>query len=502
MRHLVPGRRLSRVKARGVPSELRAAAKAMAGVLGWERVGVLRPETELYASDAGMSARDPGLVVWPDGTEEVAAVVRVCRDQGLPFTARGAGTGLSGGAVGLAGGVVISLARMDAILSVDVDNRCAWVQPGVVNLELSRRLAPHGYHFAPDPSSQAACTIGGNVANNSGGPHTLLHGSTSAHVLAVEVVLPDGEVVTLGSHAPDPPGYDLRGIFVGSEGMCGIATAVCVRLTANAPDRATLMARFATPLDASRATSGIIAAGVIPAALELMDGPMCTAVAAFLGTDDYPSDGSAVLLVEVEGMSAAVAEDVASIQGVLQGNGATAVRRAADDSERDRIWRGRKSAFGAVGRIAPNYYLHDCVVPRTVLPEVLEQVYAIARRHELDVVNVFHAGDGNLHPLLAFDATQPGVMERVKQAGVEIVELCVRVGGVLTGEHGVGLEKQSFMELLFTASDLDAQAKIPRAFDPEAISNPDKVFPRGSRCGDLRELPPDISSAQASGLWV
>jgi glycolate oxidase subunit GlcD len=495
-------RRLARKKRRAVPRELRGVAAALAARLGWDRVGTLDLERHLYAKDAGVAARSPALVVWPDDTDDVSHVVRTCRASGVPFTARGAGTGLSGGAVGLAEGVVVSLQRMNRVLEVDVENRCAWVEPGVVNLELSKFVAHLGLHFAPDPSSQPVCTVGGNVAENSGGPHCLLYGVTSSHVIAVETVLPSGEVVMLGGEAGEPSGYDLRGVFVGSEGMCGIATRICVRLTPNPLAVATMLASFASVSDASRATSAVIAAGIVPAALEMMDGPICRAVAAFLGTTDYPTDAEAVLLVEVDGMRAACEERAARVTEVLRASGAKLVKRAADDAERERFWRGRKSAFGAIGRIAPHYYLHDCVIPRTRLVDVLEAVYAVARKHDLTVVNVFHAGDGNLHPLLVFDGSLPGVRERVDRAGHEIVELCVRAGGTLTGEHGVGLEKREYMGLVFTEDDLDAQAKVPRAFDPDAIANPDKVFPRGSRCGDVREVHRAAHEASSLGLWV
>jgi glycolate oxidase subunit GlcD len=504
-----PGRRLRRAKRRGLPRHLRPLASDLAARLGWERVGALGLELQLYSKDAGVASRLPVLITWPETTDEVAAVVRACAARGARFTARGAGTGLSGGAVPAEGGVIIALQRMNEILEVDPANRCAWVQPGVVNLDLSNAVAVHGLHFAPDPSSQPVCTIGGNVAENSGGPHCLAYGVTSAHVLAAEVVLPDGEVVMLGSRSQEAAGYDLRGVFVGSEGMCGIATRICVRLTQNPPAVATMLASFSSVSDASRATSAVIAAGIVPAALEMMDGPICRAVAAFLRTSDYPSDAQAVLLVEVDGMPASVEDKAALVSDVLGDNGATEVKRARDAAERDRFWKGRKSAFGAIGRIQPHYYLHDCVIPRTKLVDVLDEVYAIARRHDLTVVNVFHAGDGNLHPLLVFDASEPGVRERVDEAGHEIVKLCVQAGGTLTGEHGVGLEKREYMPLVFTEDDLDAQAKIPRAFDPHARANPDKVFPRGSRCGDVREAQiasgersREADAAAAQGLWV
>src|ERR687898_814442 len=370
----------------------------------------------------------------------MAAAVHIARSHDRAFVARGSGTGLAGGAVPVGDPVVIVTTKMDRIQEVDPVDRVAWVQPGVINLDLTRALAPHGLHFAPDPSSQQACTIGGNVANNSGGPHCLAYGVTSAHILALEVVLPDGSVTLLGGLDPEPAGLDLRGAFVGSEGTLGIATRIAVRLTPDPPTVATL------------------------------------------------------LLVELDGLPAGVAAGVEQVRAVGMAHGARSVRVAADDTERALLWKGRKSAFGAVARLAPNYYLHDTVVPRTRLCEVLTEVYAIAERHDLGVMNVFHAGDGNLHPLLLFDAREPGVMDRVHAAGEEIVRVSLDAGGVLSGEHGIGLEKRDLMPLLFGADDLDAQARLREAFDPEGIANPTKILPAGSRCGDLQSVP--------EGVWV
>jgi glycolate oxidase len=450
-------------------------------------------ELGLYGRDASVLAGEAAVVCFPVTTDEVAAAVRVARGHGRPFVARGSGTGLAGGAVPVEGAVVIVTTKMDRILEVDSAERVAWVQPGVVNLDLTRALTPHGLHFAPDPSSQQACTIGGNVANNSGGPHCLAYGVTSAHVLALEIVLPDGSVCLLGGLDAEPAGLDLRGVFVGSEGTLGIATRIAVRLTPDPPAVATLLLDFATVDDAAETVSGIIAGGLLPAALEMMDRRITQAAEEFVHAG-YPTDAAAVLLVELDGLPAGVAAGVEQVRAVGLAHGARTVRVAADDAERALLWKGRKSAFGAVARLAPNYYLHDTVVPRTRLCEVLAQVYAIAERHDLGVMNVFHAGDGNLHPLLLFDAREPGVMERVHAAGEEIVQVSLDAGGVLSGEHGIGLEKRDLMPLLFGPDDLDAQARLREAFDPEGVANPTKILPAGSRCGDLQSVP--------QGVWV
>jgi glycolate oxidase len=460
-----------------------------------DRVRAQPTELALYQRDASMLAGEAAVVCFPTSTEEVAAAVGISRRHGRPVVPRGSGTGLAGGAVptGPVAPVVIVTTKMNRILSVDLAGRVAWVQPGVLNLDLSRAVASHGLHFAPDPSSQQSCTIGGNVANNSGGPHCLLHGVTTAHVLALEVVLADGSIVELGGLDPEPGGYDLRGAFVGSEGTMGIATAIAVRLTPLPPAVTTLLADFTSIEAAAQTVSGVIAAGIVPAALEMMDAVITGAVEAYVHAG-FPTDAAAVLLVEVEGLAAGVAAATEAITEIARSLGARTVRVATDPAERALLWKGRKSAFGAIARIQPNYYLHDTVVPRSQLVPVLTKVYEIAERHHLQMGNVFHAGDGNLHPLILFDKRQPGVMDRVLAAGKEIIEVCVAAGGMLTGEHGVGLEKRDYMGLVFTAEDLEAQGWLRSAFDPDEVCNPWKVLPSGARCGDLQDLPP--------GVWI
>jgi glycolate oxidase len=470
-----------------------ALAADLRAALAPDRVRTEGIELGLYGRDASVLSGSAAVVCFPLSTEEVAQTVQIARRHERPFVARGSGTGLAGGAVPVGDPVVIVTTKMDRILDVDPVDRVAWVEPGVINLDLTRALAPYRLHFAPDPSSQQACTIGGNVANNSGGPHCLAYGVTSAHVLALEVVLPDGSVTVLGGLDPEPAGLDLRGVFVGSEGTLGIATRIAVRLTPDPPAVATLLADFTSVDDAAETVSGIIAGGLLPAALEMMDQRITQAAEEFVHAG-YPTDAAAVLLVELDGLPAGVASGVDQVRSVALGHGARTVRVAADDQERALLWKGRKSAFGAVARLAPNYYLHDTVVPRTRLCEVLGEVYAIAERHALGVMNVFHAGDGNLHPLLLFDAREPGVMDRVHAAGEEIVRVSLDAGGVLSGEHGIGLEKRDLMPLLFGPDDLDAQARLREAFDPDGVANPTKILPSGSRCGDLQRVP--------EGVWV
>jgi len=461
--------------------------------VGRERASLEPLELALYARDAGVATGRAAAVCFPSSGREVAAAVRVARRHERPFVARGSGTGLAGGATPLDDPVVIVTTRMNRVLEIDAEARVAWVEPGVLNLDLSRAVAHLGLHYAPDPSSQQACTIGGNVGTNAGGPHCLAEGVTSAHVLAVDVVLADGTETRLGGLEPDAPGYDLRGCFVGSEGTMGIATRIAVRLTPDPPCVATMLCAFDSVESAAATVSGVIAAGVLPAALEMMDARITQAVEDFVGAG-YPRDAQAVLLVEVDGLPAGVAANVESISEIARSNGATSVRVAADDNERALLWKGRKSAFGAIARVAPDYYLHDAVVPRTRLVEVLRRVYAIAGAHNLIVMNVFHAGDGNLHPLLVFDRREAGVWDRVYAAGIEILEACLDAGGVLTGEHGVGLEKRDLMPRMFSAADLDAQACLRDAFDPDGVANPQKVLPRGSRCGELQRVP--------EGTWI
>ncbi|MBA3289408.1 MAG: FAD-binding protein [Acidimicrobiia bacterium] len=466
---------------------------ALRRALPSDRVRDGRTELSLYRRDASHMEGTAIAVCFPTSTEEVRACVEAAVRHDTPFVARGAGTGLAGGAVPPEGAVVISTMKMTRILGVDPVNRRAWVQPGVLNLDLSREVARHGLHFAPDPSSQQTCSIGGNVANNAGGPHCLSEGVTAAHIMALEVVLPDGQVALLGGEDPEPAGYDLRGAFVGSEGMLGIATAICVRLTPDPLAVCTMLFDFDAVVDGAATVSAVIAAGIVPAAMEMMDQLCLRAVEAYIGAG-LPVDAAVALLVEVVGLADGVAADTERITAIARDHGVRGVRIAADDVERALLWKGRKSAFGAIARIKPNYYLHDTVVPRRVLPAVLDQVYEITARHELLVLNVFHAGDGNLHPLIVYDAREPGVMDRVRAAGEEIVRVSVAAGGVLSGEHGIGLEKRDLMPLMFSAVDLAAQATLRAAFDPAGLANPGKVLPSPARCADVAAVP--------EGAWI
>ncbi len=466
----------------------------LVAVLDADRVLGEPLERFLFSKDAGVKRGVPPLVTVPQDAEEVAEVVRVAGRHGVPIVARGAGTGLAGGAVPTEESVMLVLTRLASVAEFDPMDRSVWVGPGVINLDLSRLTEPAGLHFAPDPSSQAACTIGGNVANNSGGPHCLAEGSTVNHVLEIELVLADGEVVRLGGPAPDPVGLDLRGVVVGSEGTLGVITGARVKLTPNPPDVRTLLIAFNSVEEAAAAVSDVIGAGVVPAALEMMDQGMTRAVENWLH-GGLPVEAAAVLIAEVAGLTEAVEAEAALIAEVARGNGATEVRLAQSEAERALIWKGRKAAFGAVAQTAPDYYLHDTVVPRTRLVEAMAGVYDIGRRHGLDMLNVFHAGDGNLHPLMTFDSEEPGATERVMAAAEELVALCVELGGVLSGEHGIGTEKRDLMPLLFTPHDLDAQARIKEAFDPSGRFNPEKVLPTGSRCFDFGRPVPE-------GAWI
>jgi glycolate oxidase len=465
----------------------------LAAILGADRVRVGAAELRLYRRDASNFDGEAAVVCFPKSAAEIQAVVQVCRRHETPYVARGSGTGLAGGATPLDGAVVISLTKMNQILSIDEQSRSAWVEPGVLNLDLTRAVAHLGLHFAPDPSSQQSCTIGGNVANNSGGPHCLADGVTSAHVLALEVVLPEGDIVVLGGEDPEPLGFDLRGAFVGSEGMFGIASRVCVRLTQNAPSVRTMLLDYDSVEAGAETVSAIIADGMVPAALEMMDA-LCTRAVEEYVHAGLPMDAAAILLVEVDGLPHGLEHEVERIIAIGRAHGARTVRVAQDEAERALLWKGRKTAFGAIARIKPNYYLHDTVVPRRKLPEVLNQVYEIAARHGLLVMNVFHAGDGNLHPLLVFDKRDPGVMEHVYAAGEEIVRASVAAGGVLSGEHGIGLEKRDYMPMMFAPADLAAQASMRAAFDPTGLANPTKVLPSAAACGDVQHVP--------EGAWV
>jgi glycolate oxidase len=469
----------------------------LTALLGADRVRTDSAHRALYARDASVfGGGSSGPVCYPTSAGEVQGIMRTAVTYDRAVVPRGAGTGLAGGAIPLGQPIVVVTTRMDRILDIDLDNRVAWVEPGVVNLDLSKHLQPLGFHFAPDPSSQQACTIGGNVANNSGGPHCLAYGVTSQHVLAVDVVLPDGDLVTLGGLDAEPDGYDLRGAFVGGEGTLGIATRIGVRITPNPPVVRTLLLAFEDIEGAANTVGAVIADGIVPAAMEVMDRRITVAVEHFVHAG-YPVDAGAVLLAEVDGLEAGTAIDAARVAEIGRAHGATSVRMAADEDERARLWKGRKTAFGAIAQIAPSYYLHDTVVPRSALAGVLESIYEIADRHRLTVVNVFHAGDGNLHPLLLFDTREPGVMERVHAAGREIVEVSLDAGGVLSGEHGIGVEKRDYMELSFSPQDLDHQNRLRRAFDPACRANPGKVLPTSHSCADIQAL-----ERAPAGVWV
>ena len=449
--------------------------------------GVLdRPEDlALYEYDGGMAHETPRAVVLPRTTAQVAAIVRLCNQADVAVVPRGAGTGLSGGSIARAGSIVLALVRMNRILEVDIPNQRAVVQPGVVNLELSNAVAAQGWYFAPDPSSQKACTIGGNVAENSGGPHTLAYGVTVNHVTGVEVVLPDGRIAEFGGKALDGCGYDLTGFFVGSEGTIGIATRITVRLSKLPEKVATLLAIFNTVEDAAQTVAAITAEGITPAALEMLDAIMLRAVEAYVHAG-YPLDAAAVLLIELEGLAEAVAEQVEAVSAVCRRQNAREVRVAKDARERQLLWAGRKGAFGAVGRIAPSCYVQDGVIPRTHIPETLRFIADVAKKYELVIGNVFHAGDGNLHPLILFDARDAEQTRRTLLAGKEILAHCVEVGGSITGEHGVGMEKNDYMPLLFSEQDLSLMAGLRDTFNPRSILNPQKVLPATRSCREVR----------------
>jgi len=462
----------------------RELVRALSDAVGKSAV-VYRPEDlRLYEYDATIEKGLPFAVVLPATAAEVAACVRICRGFGLPVTPRGAGTGLSGGAVPAMGGVVISTARMRSILEIDVANRIAVVQPGVANLHVSEAAAVHGLFYAPDPSSQKACTIGGNVAENAGGPHCLALGVTQNHVLGIEVVTAEGEVVWLGGRVADAQGYDLRGMFIGSEGTLGIATAVVVRLLPVPPSVRTLLAIFDSIEAASRTVSAIIGAGMIPAALEMMDNVTIRAAEAGLHCG-YPEDAGAVLLVELDGVAEAVELQTSRATEISMAQGAREVRTASSVVERAALWRGRKEAIGSLGQLAPNYYILDGVVPRSRLVETMRRVEAISEESGLQVANVFHAGDGNLHPCILFDEREPGATERVLEAGAAVMRVCVDVGGALSGEHGVGFEKQGFMPWLYSEMDLENMGRVRGVFGNDGGFNPCKVLPAGAGCGEM-----------------
>ncbi|MFI5266243.1 MAG: FAD-binding oxidoreductase [Chloroflexota bacterium] len=470
----------------------------LAAAIGRDNVLVNEEELLAYELDGAHDKSRPDALVFVTSAKQVADVVRIARRHGLPVTARGAGTGLSGGAVASQKGIVAITTRMKSILEVDLENRTALVQPGLVNVELSNSLASSGFFYAPDPSSQKSCTLGGNLAENSGGPHCLAYGMTTNHVLSLEAVLPDGDTLQLGGPIPDKPGYDLVGCVVGSEGTMVIATNILLRLTPKPELVRTFLAVFDSIESASRAVSTIIARGLVPAAVELIDRLVVQAVEAAFHVG-FPEDAGAVLIVEIDGIREAVEDQSCLLRDICRELGAQELREAQDEAGRAKMWQARKEAFGALGRVRPSYYIVDTVVPRSKLVQVMSQISAIADRYELLLGNVFHAGDGNLHPNILFDAREPGIMDRVLACGKELVEVCVAAGGALSGEHGIGLEKQEFMPLVFNDDDLAAMRKLKAAFNPDHFFNPCKIFPlHHATCAEVPRKP---GSPLAEAAW-
>lgn len=447
--------------------------------------GMLHQAEELVVYECDgyiVEKQTPDVVLFPSTTRQVVGIVRTCNEFKVPFVPRGAGTSLAGGCLPVGGGVMIAMTRMKNILEVSLRDRYAVVEPGLVNLHLTNHLKGTGYHYAPDPSSQGACTIGGNVATNSGGPHTLKYGITVNHVLGLEVVMPDSSIVELGGPVIGMPGYDLPGLFVGSEGTFGICTQVTVRLTRDPAAYRTMLGIFETVDDATKTISKIIGAGIIPAALEMMDNGIIEAVEAAFKFG-FPLDAGAVLLIEVDGLEVSVDNEARRIIEICQQTGAREIQTADTQEERQLLWKCRKKAFGAIGRLSPSYCTQDGVVPRTRLPEILNHIIDVGKRHDIRIVNVFHAGDGNIHPILLFDERDAEQVQRVMAASDEILEKCIALGGSVTGEHGIGVEKISFMDKLFTQDDLNVMASVRMAFNPEGRCAPGKVLPTAGACG-------------------
>jgi glycolate oxidase len=462
-----------------------AAKERIVKLLG-PRAYLDRPEDlALYEYDGGQDRHPPDVVVFPRTAAEVGALVRIANQFGMPIVGRGAGTGLSGGAIPRQGGMMIAFARMNHILNLDLANERAVVEPGVVNLDVTVAVERDGYFFAPDPSSQRACTVGGNVAENAGGPHTLAYGVTTNHVIGLELVLPDGSVVETGG-LPDLPGYDLAGLLTGSEGTLALVTKATLRLMRKPETVKTILAIYSSSEDAGRTVAEITAQAITPVALEMLDGVMLRMVeeATHAG---YPMDAAAVLLIELEGIREAVETQVEQVRAACLSSGAIEFRVARTPEERDLLWSGRKNAFGAVGRVSPSYYVQDGVVPRTRIAATLQFIARVASEHGLTISNIFHAGDGNLHPIILFNPRTPGEKEKARHAGEEILKWCIGCGGSITGEHGVGMEKNELMPLLFSADTLETIGQIKLLFDPETRMNPGKLLPTGRGCSEIRQ---------------
>ena len=463
-------------------------ADALRQIVPGEGVIASLAERRVYESDGLTAYRQiPLVVALPSSVEQVAAVLRYCKAEGIKVVPRGAGTSLSGGALPLADGVLLGMAKFSRILEVDYDNRCVVVQPGVTNLAITKAVEHAGFYYAPDPSSQIACTIGGNVAENSGGVHCLKYGLTTNNLLGMEMVLMDGEVIRLGGKHLDAEGYDLLGVMTGSEGLLGVVTEVTVRILPKPTAARALLVGFQTTEDAGNCVAAVIAAGIIPAGMEMMDRPAIHAAEAFVKAG-YPLEVEALLIVELDGAPAEVDHLIGKVEEIARDHHATVVQRSRDETERLAFWSGRKAAFPAVGRISPDYYCMDGTIPRGRLAEVLNRMRVLSEQYRLGVANVFHAGDGNLHPLVLYDANKPEEVERAEAFGANILKLCVEVGGVLTGEHGVGVEKRDLMGTMFNETDLAHQQRLKCAFDPDGLLNPGKVFPQLHRCAELGRL--------------
>ena len=460
-------------------------ARALNRIVPGEGVIDDRAALRAYESDGLTAYRQPPMIaVLPETVAQVSAVLKYCHENGIKVVPRGAGTSLSGGALPLADGILLGLGKFNRILDIDYANRCAAVQPGVANLAISQAVEAAGFYYAPDPSSQIACSIGGNVAENAGGVHCLKYGLTTNNVLGVELVLMDGEIVRIGGRHLDSAGYDLLGVIAGSEGLLGVITEVTVRILPKPPSARAVLIGFPSAEAAGDCVAGVIGAGIVPAGMEMMDKPAIDAAEDFVEAG-YPRDAAALLIVELDGPEVEVDHLVDRVAGIARGFGATSIRVSENENEREKFWAGRKSAFPAVGRISPDYYCMDGTIPRRRLPEVLGRMSAMSDEFGLRVANVFHAGDGNLHPLILYDANQPGELERAEAFGEAILRLCVEVGGVLTGEHGVGVEKRDLMGTMFSDEDLKQQQRLKCAFDPEQLLNPGKVFPVLHRCAEL-----------------
>jgi glycolate oxidase len=461
-----------------------------------------RPEElMMYEYDGGVDKSRPGAVVFPGNTQQVSQIMRLCSQNKIPVVPRGAGTGLSGGAIARKEAIMLAMARMNKILEIDVPNQRAVVQPGVVNLEVSNATAKYGYYYAPDPSSQKACTIGGNVSENSGGPHTLAMGVTVNHVTGLEVVLPDGRIVEFGGKTQDSTGLDMAGFFVGSEGTMGVVTAITVKLTKLPEHVTTLLGIYNSVEDAANTVVAITQSGITPAALEMLDSWMLRCVEENVHAG-YPVDAAAVLLIELEGVREAVEEQAEAVAAVCMQQKAREVRRARDEKQRQLLWLGRKTAFGAVGRVSPSYYTQDGVIPRTKVPATLAEIQRISDKYGLIIGNVFHAGDGNLHPLILFDPRDPKQMQASHDASREIMEYCIKVGGSITGEHGVGSEKMHFMPALFSEDDLQVMIRLRNAYNPESILNPQKMIPDLRFCREITGDLPKAKVEPVAGLPV